>query len=151
MKKQLCNHGIKKSGECKKKPGPKSSSRKTSRKSRKPSRKVSRKTSRKSRKPSRKVSRKTSRKVSRKSRKPSRKVSRKTSREISASRKRKYMTIARCKEELKEKIKNNVREYNEGERWSSRAQSIAVAYAQIQKKYPSCKKHLKKSLRKTLS
>jgi hypothetical protein len=96
-------------------------------------------------------SRKPSRKVSRKSRKPSRKVSRKTSREISASRKRKYMTIARCKEELKEKIKNNVREYNEGERWSSRAQSIAVAYAQIQKKYPSCKKHLKKSLRKTLS
>ena len=75
----------------------------------------------------------------------------KNSRNMSESRKRKYMTIARCKEELKEKIKNNVREYNEGERWSSRAQSIAVAYAQIQKKYPSCKKHLKKSLRKTLS
>jgi len=55
------------------------------------------------------------------------------------------MTIARCKEELKEKIKNNVKEYNTGERWVSRAQSIAVAYGQVQKKHPFCKKHLKKS------
>jgi hypothetical protein len=54
------------------------------------------------------------------------------------------MTIARCKEELKEKIKNNIKEYNTGERWVSKAQSIAVAYGQVQKKHPSCKKHLKK-------
>ena len=54
------------------------------------------------------------------------------------------MTIARCKEELKEKIKNNLREYKRGERYVNRAQSIAVAYGQVQKKYPSCKKHLRK-------
>jgi AAA+ ATPase superfamily predicted ATPase len=61
------------------------------------------------------------------------------------SRKKKYMTIARCKKELKEKIKNNVTEYNNGEKWVNRAQSIAAAYGQVQKKHPSCKKHLKKS------
>jgi len=55
------------------------------------------------------------------------------------------MTIARCKKELKEKIKNNVTEYNNGEKWVNRAQSIAAAYGQVQKKHPSCKKHLKKS------
>jgi hypothetical protein len=46
-----------------------------------------------------------------------------------------------CKAELKEKIKINTREYNNG-KYSSRKQAIAVAYSQIKKKYPQCKEQL---------
>ena len=48
------------------------------------------------------------------------------------------MTLARCKTALKEKIKINMREYNNG-KYSNRKQAIAVAYSQIKKKYPQCK------------
>ena len=56
----------------------------------------------------------------------------------SRSRKSTYMTLSRCKSELKDKIIINTREYNEG-RYANRKQAIAVAYAQIKKKYPQCK------------
>jgi hypothetical protein len=46
-----------------------------------------------------------------------------------------------CNAELKEKIKINTREYNNG-KYSSRKQAIAVAYSQIKKKYPQCKEQL---------
>ena len=52
--------------------------------------------------------------------------------------KRVYMTLARCKAELKEKIKINMREYNDG-KYANRKQAIAIAYSQIQRKYPQCK------------
>ena len=41
------------------------------------------------------------------------------------------------------------KEYKRGEIYVNRAQSIAVAYGQVQKKHPSCKKHLKKVKFKT--
>jgi hypothetical protein len=56
----------------------------------------------------------------------------------SISSKRKYMTLVRCKTEFKEKIRINMREYNNG-KYVNRKQAIAVAYAQIKKKYPQCK------------
>jgi hypothetical protein len=46
-----------------------------------------------------------------------------------------------CKEKLSEKIRINMREYKEG-RWVSPQQAIAVAYSQVLKKSPSCKKAL---------
>jgi hypothetical protein len=48
------------------------------------------------------------------------------------------MTIARCKSALKEKIKINMREYNNG-KYANRKQAIAIAYSQIKRKYPQCK------------
>jgi hypothetical protein len=64
----------------------------------------------------------------------------KSRRRRSHSRRRKttYMTLARCKEELKEKIKINTREYNDG-KYANRKQAIAVAYSQIKRKYPQYK------------
>ena len=141
-----CPYGVKKSGECKKKPGPKSrrrSRRSSRRRSRRRSRKVSRRRSsrrRSSRRRSRRrLSRRRSRKVSRRrlSRRRSRKVSRRRS-SRPRSRKSKYMTVSRCKDELKDKIRVNIGEYNDG-KYVSRSQAIAVAYAQIKKKYPQCK------------
>ena len=96
-RKRRCSHGVKKSGGCKQKPGPK-----------------------------------------RKSRSRSRRRSKRRSRRRSRSHKRSYMTLARCKTALKEKIKINMREYNNG-KYSNRKQAIAVAYSQIKKKYPQCK------------
>ena len=118
MQRKRCHHGVKKSGGCKKKSG------------RKPRRSRSRRRSRrKSRRRSRKKSR---RRSSRRSRKKSRRSPR------SRSRKSTYMTLARCKSELKDKIKINMREYNNG-KYANRKQAIAVAYSQIKKKYPQCK------------
>ena len=51
------------------------------------------------------------------------------------------MTIAKCKDELKNKIKINMLEYKEG-KFANRKQAIAVSYSQIGKKYPNCKKRL---------
>ena len=101
-----CRYGEKKSGGCKKKPGPKSH-RSTSRQKR-------RSTCRQKR------------------RSTCRQKRRSTSRQ-----KRRYMTIARCKSELKEKIKINTREYNDG-KFANRKQAIAIAYSQIKRKYPQC-------------
>lgn len=49
------------------------------------------------------------------------------------------MTLARCKTELKEKIRANTREFNEGTNFVNRKQAIAAAYNQTKKKYPQCK------------
>jgi len=59
------------------------------------------------------------------------------------SSKRKYMTEARCKEMLKDKIRINMNEYKSG-RYTSRGQAVAVAYSQVSRMSPSCKKHLKR-------
>ena len=48
------------------------------------------------------------------------------------------MTLARCKKELKDKIKFNMKEYNNG-KYANRKQAIAIAYSQIYRKYPKCK------------
>jgi len=48
------------------------------------------------------------------------------------------MTVARCKSVLKEKIKINMKEYNDG-KYANRKQAIAVAYSQIKRQYPQCK------------
>ena len=104
-RKRRCSHGVKKSGGCKQKPGPKRKSRSRSR---------------------------------RRSKRRSRRRSKRRSRRRSRSHKRSYMTLARCKTALKEKIKINMREYNNG-KYSNRKQAIAVAYSQIKKKYPQCK------------
>ena len=99
MTDKRCLYGVKKNGECKKKPGPK---------------------------PKRSKSRSKSR-------------SRRKSKRRSRKRKTTYMTEARCKSELKEKIKINMREYKEG-KYNSRQQAIAVAYSVLSRKYPNCKK-----------
>jgi hypothetical protein len=49
----------------------------------------------------------------------------------------------KCKEHLQKKIRINMAEYKSG-RYSSRAQALAVSYAQVKKKYPSCKRSLTK-------
>ena len=52
----------------------------------------------------------------------------------------------RCKRLLRAKIAVNMRE----QRYSSRAQAIAVAYAQTRKRHPSCRRVLsKRSKRRT--
>ena len=49
-----------------------------------------------------------------------------------------------CKKRLAKKIAINMREMKDEEKYVSRAQAIAVAYSQVQKKYPGCKRVLKK-------
>lgn len=49
----------------------------------------------------------------------------------------------RCKNMLKDKIRVNIDEYKEG-RYNSRAQAIAVSYAQVNKTRPSCKRYFTK-------
>ena len=54
----------------------------------------------------------------------------------------------KCREHLQKKIRINMAEYKSG-RYSSRAQAVAVSYAQVRKKYPSCKRSLsRKSTKK---
>jgi len=55
-----------------------------------------------------------------------------------------YMTVNKCKSLLKDKISINTLEYKKG-RYANRNQAIAVAYSMINRKFPSCKKHLVKS------
>jgi hypothetical protein len=45
-----------------------------------------------------------------------------------------------CKQRLSKQIAENIKEG----RFSSKQQAIAVAYSQVQKKYPHCKRYLKK-------
>ena len=45
-----------------------------------------------------------------------------------------------CKQRLSKQIAENIKEGT----YSSRSQAIAVAYSQVQKKYPHCKRYLKK-------
>jgi hypothetical protein len=48
-----------------------------------------------------------------------------------------------CKARVSDKIRINMKEYKQGV-YKSRAQAIAVSYSQILKKYPHCKKSLKR-------
>ena len=45
-----------------------------------------------------------------------------------------------CKQRLSKQIAENIKEG----RFVSKQQAIAVAYSQVQKKYPHCKRYLKK-------
>ena len=49
-----------------------------------------------------------------------------------------------CKSRLSKKIAINMREMKEEGKYVSKAQAIAVAYSQVQKMYPGCKRVLKK-------
>jgi hypothetical protein len=49
-----------------------------------------------------------------------------------------------CKSRLAKKIAINMKEMKEDGRYVSKAQAIAVAYSQVQKMYPGCKRILKK-------
>jgi hypothetical protein len=51
---------------------------------------------------------------------------------------------------LSSKIANNMREYKNG-RFKSPKQAIAVAYAQVLKQSPGCKRELSRKTRKTKS
>ena len=48
-----------------------------------------------------------------------------------------------CQTKLKNKIRINMSEYKKG-KFSSRQQALAVSYAQVKKKSPSCKKYFKR-------
>ncbi len=62
----------------------------------------------------------------------------------SGSRKKRSSRAKRsCQTKLKNKIRINMTEYKKG-RFSSRKQALAVSYAQVKKKYPSCKKYFKR-------
>jgi hypothetical protein len=49
-----------------------------------------------------------------------------------------------CRSLVSHKVSANLKEMEKG-RYSSRAQAVAVSYSQVQKKYPKCKKFLKRS------
>jgi hypothetical protein len=51
--------------------------------------------------------------------------------------------LSPCRKKLQNKIRKNMAEYKAG-KYSSRAQALAVSYAQVKKKYPSCKRSLSK-------
>ncbi len=87
----------------------------------------------------RKTTKRGSRKTSKKGfRKTSKKGSRKTSKKLSGS-----LTKRSCQNKLKNKIRINMAEYKKG-RFSSRQQALAVSYAQVKKKSPSCKRYFKR-------
>jgi hypothetical protein len=52
-----------------------------------------------------------------------------------------------CRALVSGKVKVNMEEYHGG-RYASPQQAIAVSYSQVQKKYPSCKRYLKRSVKK---
>ena len=66
---------------------------------------------------------------------------RRSPRRKSSRRSRHRSPSKKCREHLQKKIRINMAEYKSG-RYSSRAQALAVSYAQVKKKYPSCKRSL---------
>lgn len=48
-----------------------------------------------------------------------------------------------CRSLVSHKVSANLKELAQG-RYTSRAQAVAVSYSQVQKKYPKCKRYLKK-------
>ena len=50
---------------------------------------------------------------------------------------------SKCKSYLSKKIGINIAEYKSG-RYISKSQAIAVAYSQVRKKHPACKRFLRK-------
>ena len=81
-----------------------------------------------------------------------RKLSRRTKRSVKSRRgrpKKKMSALSRsCKTKLKNKIKINLDEYYKKGRYVSRAQALAVSYAQVNKKNPKCKKILSRRSKK---
>jgi hypothetical protein len=134
MNRKSCSHGRKKDGNCKKKPGRPSRSRRVSR-SRKPcsyGRKKDGNCKMKPGRPSR--SRRMSRSVqTKKAGRPSR--SRRMSRSVGRKKPKLYMTVKRCKDTLKEKI---IKIKREGK--YSGKQAVAIAYSMTSRKHPNCKK-----------
>ena len=67
---------------------------------------------------------------------------RKTKRKPKRKTKKKIETISKteCKKKLQRKIKKNIKE----DIFVSRSQAVAVAYSQINKKYPYCKRFFKR-------
>ena len=55
---------------------------------------------------------------------------------------KKYMTTKKCKDKLEKKIKINMAERKKFN-WNNK-QAIAIAYKQVQTKYPKCKRKLSK-------
>ena len=128
MNRKSCSHGRKKDGNCKKKPGRPSRSRRVSRSVRKkkpssPSR------SRKSCSYGRKKDGNCKKKPGRPSR------SRKVSRSVRTKKPKVYMTVKRCKDTLKQKIITIKREGK-----YSGKQAVAIAYSMTSRKHPNCKK-----------
>ena len=72
----------------------------------------------------------------RKSRSPKRKSKKRPS-------KRKKPSV--CKQRVSEQIRKNMRLFKEGKEFSSSGQAIAVAYSQVSKKHPHCRRFLQKS------
>lgn len=64
------------------------------------------------------------------------------SKKRSRSRSRKRLTKKKCLQHLQKKIAININEAKQGI-FQSPKQAIAVAYSQIKKKYPSCKRYFK--------
>ena len=128
MNRKSCSHGRKKDGNCKKKPGRPSRSRRVSRSFRK------KKPGRPSR--SRKscsYGRKRDGNCKKKPGRPSR--SRKVSRSVRTKKPKVYMTVKRCKDTLKQKIITIKREGK-----YSGKQAVAIAYSMTSRKHPNCKK-----------
>lgn len=61
---------------------------------------------------------------------------------------RKRSKKSKCKKYLAKKVSINMIEYSKG-LYVSPSQAIAVAYSQVRKKHPSCKRILKKSKRRS--
>ena len=80
---------------------------------------------------------KKSRKSKQKNKKSFKKSKKKKSVKKSKTKTSKYMTKKKCQSLLSKQIKKNSRKF------SNHKQAIAVAYSQIKKKYPSCKKQFK--------
>ena len=58
--------------------------------------------------------------------------------------KRRSKNRSKCKKYLQDKIRINMDEYKNMDRYVSRAQAIAVSYSQTIKKHPRCKRVLSK-------
>ncbi|MEX0595498.1 MAG: hypothetical protein WD512_03280 [Candidatus Paceibacterota bacterium] len=63
-----------------------------------------------------------------------------TTRSRSTSVKKRRDVKGLCKKRLQKKIETNIKEYEMG-RYKSRAQAIAVSYAQVNKTFPECRKY----------
>ena len=56
---------------------------------------------------------------------------------------RKSKSKSLCKQRLSKKIAINIKEMKDEKKYISKAQAIAVAYSQVKKMFPGCKRVLK--------
>jgi len=66
------------------------------------------------------------------------------SKSISKRSYKKRLTKKQCQTKLRKKISINMKELKEG-RFKNAKQAIAVSYNQVKKKFPSCKRYMKRS------